>query len=446
MNNDLVQSVAIWTGTGSTKIIPPEKYWSHLEGSFPAPQLERCRELSSERVNEFHSYELPPPESSAVGLLDQMTADGWLERAVRLRCAHCKEQLPDEQPKPSACLECGEAFAGALAVTSEVVYIRDLAPGRDVDWVIAIHGMNTSGAWQEAFCWYFSTTWGRSVPVAVYKYGIVIAGVILSLRRRALQDSLRDKLAALNREAKGQGFDGKPDVIAHSFGTWLLGRILQEEMLRAPKERLKFGRIILTGCILRPDFDWKRLREAELVDDVLNHYGTKDMVVPLAQATIPCSGPSGRRGFDDPEILNIRAEGFGHSDLFSVDKRARGGAPFQSRQGEQGELSHLEHSYHNYWRPFLTLPREEMYRIPDRVDPQDKWRQMAWPLRGTLFPFFALPLIIALLVLLGSYAGEMLWAARAPAVVLVSLCAGGILLQMAGIAMTWVWRSIRGRC
>jgi len=36
--------------------------------------------------------------------------------------------------------------------------------------------------------------------------------------------------------------------------------------------------------------------------------------------TIVESGPSGRRGFDGDQVLNIQAVGFGHSDLFSIEK------------------------------------------------------------------------------------------------------------------------------
>jgi len=38
----------------------------------------------------------------------------------------------------------------------------------------------------------------------------------------------------------------------------------------------------------------------------------------FVHATIWDSGPSGRRGFDRDQVLNLRAEGYGHSDLFSI--------------------------------------------------------------------------------------------------------------------------------
>ena len=52
------------------------------------------------------------------------------------------------------------------------------------------------------------------------------------------------------------------------------------------------------------------MRDAHLVEDVLNHYATADRVVPLAHMTIVESGPSGRRGFDGDQVLNVQAVGF----------------------------------------------------------------------------------------------------------------------------------------
>jgi hypothetical protein len=79
--------------------------------------------------------------------------------------------------------------------------------------------MKTAGAWQEAFSWHLATTWGRGVPVAVYKYGIVVAGVIMAWRRRELVRQFRNKVAVLRDEARAQGYSGNPDLVAHSFGT-----------------------------------------------------------------------------------------------------------------------------------------------------------------------------------------------------------------------------------
>ena len=401
--------VGKWPSRGSQSIIPPPAYWAQLSGEFPNSLLNELKRLSDNRLNEFTSDALPLPESAAVALLDRIAEDGWLKKIERLYCPNCDFQLTAQEAAQTVCPNCNEAYNQHDNVIVKTIYIRKLAPIRVVDWVIAIHGMNTRGEWQEIFSWHLATTWGRSVPVAIYKYGFVIAGVLLAWRRKKLVRQLRSKLAALHAEASAQGFIGKPDVIAHSFGTWLFGHLLKSELKRQPQERLHFGRIILTGCILRPDFDWKRIRDEGLVENVLNHYGTKDIIVPLAHFTIIDSGPSGCRGFDSDQVLNIHADGYGHSDLFSIKKFVANGKPFQTCTSSANNLTHLENSYKCYWRPFLTLPTEDLSRLPNIVNPAVAWRSYIWPLRGTLLPFLVIPLIVTLAILFITVLGFHLW-------------------------------------
>jgi len=443
MTSSASQISVAWIGGGSTSVIPPADYWVHLARVVPVPQVRQLQQQSDERVNEFSPDGLGPPKAAATELLERVAADGWLEPTRRQRCPNCEEELSADEAAQPQCPHCGDAYSEHGGVSVETVYVRALGPDRDVDWVVAIHGMNTTGAWQETFSWHLGTTWGQSVPVAIYKYGIIIAGVIMAWRRCLLRDNLREKLVALRDEAHAKGFEGRPDVIAHSFGTWLLGHLLREELKRKPSEQLKFGRIILTGCILRPDFDWTILKEAGLVGDVLNHYGSKDRVVPLAQLTIWDSGPTGRRGFDSDQVLNIRAEGCGHSDLFSTKKCVVNGKCLQRCTGRAGEMSQLEHSYKRYWRPFLTLPREELHKLPDLANPATPWTQLPWPLRGTLFPVVALPLILALIALLVAAGGRGLWEARVAFVYVAMISAIGLSLILLATAITALWRRLR---
>ena len=426
-------SKALWVGQGSTKIPPPPEYWTFLSQEMPGAQIETLKEQSDQRHTEFTTGDLSGPEADALALLMRFASDGWVECRERHHCPECGEDLDRQEITAPVCPHCRKGFREHGGVVGETVFVRELSAARSVDWVVAIHGMNTSGSWQEAFSWKFSTTWGRSVPVAVYKYGFIVVGVVLAWRRQKFQRELRTKLAALRDEARKQGFRGNPDVIAHSFGTWLFGHLLEDELTRNEEDRLEFGRVILAGCIMRPDFDWKRIRESHLVEDVLNHYGTADRVVPLAHATITESGPSGRRGFDGDQVLNIRATGFGHSDLFSVDKRVENG------------LTHLANSYQKYWRPFLTLPATELSTLPDGMDPQSPWHQLPWVLRGTVFPFLALPLVLVTVSLLIAGTAGSLWLWRKPLLDFSEVAASGLVLLLACATVVGFWRNRRRR-
>lgn len=386
---------------------------------------------------------LPPPPRIAARLLDRVAADGWLTIQKRSSCSGCDSPLTEEEANEPECPHCSRSFAGDVHVVIETIYRRSLAQNRQVDWVIAIHGMNTRGAWQEAFSWHLATTWGKSVPVAVYKYGLIVAGVIMIWRRRKLRQNLRTKLRTLRDEARAQGFKGNPDVIAHSFGTWLFGHLLEKELTRQVSDRLRFGRLILTGCVLRPDFNWAKIKKAELVTDVMNHYGTSDPVVPFAEVTIFDSGPSGRRGFDGKDVINVRAEGFGHSDLFSIDQFVVNGRPFGKPSPTARGITHLAYSYTRYWKPFLTLPPAEFDQLPDRVDPSTRWRPLPWLFRGTLFPILALPLMASILLLGAGLLGVEIWKVRELCQAVTSLTGAALLSVLICIALACVTRWLR---
>ena len=161
------------------------------------------------------------------------------------------------------------------------------------------------------------------------------------------------------------------------------GRFLVQPHNGEPYE-VKVGRVILTGSILRPDFPWDELQEKGLVQDVLNHYATNDPVVPWAHLTIWESGPSGRRGFDPPtspnqslEVINVTAAPKGHSGALSG----------QERYGNYSEI----------WTPFLTNPVGQASSGLATKVPKRPWHAAWLPLRGSLFPLVAIPLLVALL-------------------------------------------------
>lgn len=433
-----------WIGTGSLRLPPPVGYFDHLAALYPEQPVTKLRELSDRRVNEIKVSDLPPPQDAS--LLKVMVTDGWLVTEQRRACANglCDHIPDDDDIAAGRCPECATVIDDAN--TSITVYTRDLAPIRDVDWVVVIHGMNTKGAWQEEFSWFLGTTWGRSVPVSIYKYGIIIAGVIMPWRRRSLQRALRAKLAELRHQARMGGYGEVPDVVAHSFGTWLFGHILRDEMKSGVKDPLRFGRVILAGSILRPDFEWEQVKKAELVGEVLNHYATKDPIVPLAHWTIWDSGPSGRRGFDSSVVTNIRAEGLGHSDLFAVDKCVKDDAYLQPCPNKEARgQRHLDHTYERYWRPFLQLPNDELSALPDISPPRSRWRQGHAALRGTLLPLFALPLVVSLLVMAVAGIGGPLSRTWSPFGWVAAGTGLGIGALLLGVFVTLGWRRTKGQ-
>ena len=181
--------------TGSLHRLPMAYYWRDIANRFPKAPVSQLREQFDLRLGEFMANELGPPEAEALALLEQVTADGWLERVKRIRCANKGDELTPEEAAGAECPYCNASLSAPGSVIMQLIFTHDLPPVRTVDWVVAVHGMNTTGAWQEAFSWKVSTTWGQSVPVVVYKYGKVIHGVLLPWRRGKLWRELRMKIA-----------------------------------------------------------------------------------------------------------------------------------------------------------------------------------------------------------------------------------------------------------
>ena len=242
---------------------------------------------------------------------------------------------------------------------------------RYVGWLYALHGMASRGAWQEAFSWNVSTTYSRMVPVRIQKYGFITLGILVKFRQRRMIEEVIKTLRIAQQGASKVTLKTKPDVIAHSFGTWLIGHALLE------RPELEIGRLVLLGSALRPDFDWATLFRRKQVEAVLNHYGKKDSIIPLSHYAVPDAGPSGRRGFDSPlewddslpdastVLINLPQENFGHSDFFQEE--------------------YLEDMFTKYWKPFLTY--SDLNLFPHRRAkpwPPRRWKPKPWPIRAAL--------------------------------------------------------------
>lgn len=272
-------------------------------------------------------------------LLQHLAALDAVSRVEVQLCPRCEQTLMPEEAQGDACPYCAEAFdEHPEGIPLSVGYERVSEQGRSVPWVLALHGMNTRGAWQEDFNWLVATTYGRSVPVFVYKYGLVRPGALLKWRQRMLRDRLASKVRRLTEGLGDRQPGTRPDVIAHSFGTWLIGHALLEH------EDLRVDRVILMGSVLRPDFPWNEVVQRDQAEAIMNHFGRRDVWAGIAGYFIPESGPSGRRGFDSGTgALNHPEPRYGHSAFF--DETA------------------MRKSYEELWRPFLQRPRGRLTEL-----------------------------------------------------------------------------------
>jgi hypothetical protein len=226
------------------------------------------------------------------------------------------------------------------------------APARVAPWVLIVTGAGMRGAAEDRLRERATAMYGPAIPVIVHRYGVLRSGALLRWCQRVAAARLGARLRLLVEQ------HGRPDVVAHSFGAWLVGQALLDE----PDVRL--GRVLLTGSVLRPDFAWGPLIAAGRVEAVLNHYSRRDFWAWVSQFFIPGSGPSGHLGFlPCVGVINRAEAGFAHTTFFDADV--------------------IDDVSRRLWRPYLTAPALDA-AVAGGADHAVDWRPVPWVLRATL--------------------------------------------------------------
>jgi pimeloyl-ACP methyl ester carboxylesterase len=116
----------------------------------------------------------------------------------------------------------------------------------------------------------------------------------------------------------------RPSLVAHSFGTYVIGNALLKY------DDIVLDKLILCGSILPTDFDWGLILDRCQVNYILNDYGVEDNWSKLAKYFIPDSGDSGANGFPLKSgiIRQERRVFFRHSDYFKRSHMKNNWAPF----------------------------------------------------------------------------------------------------------------------
>jgi hypothetical protein len=117
-----------------------------------------------------------------------------------------------------------------------------------------------------------------------------------------------------------------PSVVAHSFGTYILGYTL----LRF--DFIRFNKVILCGSILPRDFPWDKLIERGQVQAVRNEFGVRDPWVKRVSCFVRGTGPSGASGFTcDHDRLEEEEFEYDHGDYFGIDHMEDRWIPFLNK-------------------------------------------------------------------------------------------------------------------
>lgn len=215
-----------------------------------------------------------------------------------------------------------QRFASAVELRDALKPLIQHALPAERRVVIALHGIRTRAVWQRSFS-EIAGRHGMSAHVDRWNFGYFsIFRLVTPWSRLAKVRWFRQAYQMEFGEITEPG--GRlPSVVAHSFGSYILGYAL----LRYPY--LRFDKVLLCGSILPPDFPWAQLIDRGQVQAVRNEYGSQDPWTRMVGWFVEDAGPAGMRGFDDahPRLEQERFS-FAHSEYFERGHMTSRWVPF----------------------------------------------------------------------------------------------------------------------
>lgn len=176
--------------------------------------------------------------------------------------------------------------------------------------VLLLHGIRTQAEWVSKAASILNAECNITAKPIKYGYFDLVRFLlpIPYFRNKAIE-----RIASLINDA----FSGNPkhvSIIAHSFGTYILSRILQQNPY------IRFHRTILCGGIIPEHYEWANVTHKLETDTekhwhAINDCGMRDIWPVMAKTATWGFGPSGRFGFGHTRVKD-RYFNFGHSDFF----------------------------------------------------------------------------------------------------------------------------------
>lgn len=227
--------------------------------------------------------------------------------------------------------------------------------------LISLHGIRTRGAWQKEF----QSSCDLVQPRLLHRpFDFGFFGAIQLLVPPLREKKVKWFLDEYTRLIKIERLEGHPpSILAHSFGTYLVGRAMEKH------SEIQFDRVILCGSILHHEYDWTARVNSGQVVRVLNDYGRKDLWVRIAEWLVDGAGSSGYRGFENSangRLVQREHQTWRHSDYF------------------------YRLNYDRHWVPFILGKCD-----PDSL-PLERLRKTNWRFRS---------LVILVVVVICVYAG-----------------------------------------
>ena len=299
-------------------------------------------------IETLHGEELVEVARTTEGVSASITAKGRLELGLfePIPITHGTLTVPEvtqtAQPAPSTTLPVTVGGTESLPVCppllhppSEPTPVPQIAPGtglstsENVDAfqvVLLIHGIRTQADWGPMVRSKLEVP--GNIEVIPIRYGYLDAFRFwfpFWTRIKPIERVYKQIRVALQKYRRSHP-DAKISIIAHSFGTYIIGEILKRGF------DLQIHRLILCGSVLPQDFPWEQCQGRFDDDKVVNECGKSDIWPVLAQSASWGYGASGTHGFG-AVLVKDRFHARGHGQYFKPEFVEKYWEPF-IRRGE----------------------------------------------------------------------------------------------------------------
>jgi hypothetical protein len=183
--------------------------------------------------------------------------------------------------------------------------------------VVLVHGINTRALWFGTVKPALEDAGFIVAPAGYELYGVIRFLLPFERLRRRATARVTTKI----RLARQLHPDAKMSVIAHSFGSFVIARILESEF------DLRWHRIILCGSVVSEDLRLEQFLE-RFDAPIINEIGTRDFFPALARSITWGYGSVGSYGFQSPAVTDRWHAGFLHSDFLTQEFCNRFWVPF----------------------------------------------------------------------------------------------------------------------
>lgn len=197
--------------------------------------------------------------------------------------------------------------------------------------VITLHGIRTRGEWQKRIAPLIAR-YGMIPVLLDYGYFNLLQFLSPWSRNKRVM-WLRDEVARVRADFP----DSSISVVAHSLGTYLVARLIEEE------PNFNFATLIFSGCIVDAEHKWAAHLDNHRIGHLANYVARQDIWPKLARQVIrgPRAGVAGVSGFSDKHysLYQHAHPRYGHSDYFSPN------------------------TFEAMWLPKLVLPQRQFIEL-----------------------------------------------------------------------------------